>query len=213
MATFENGILGGFSGTIGNVVGSTWKGMDVMRSRPKQNKNRTFSPAQLAAQAKFKLVVSYMSPLTDLVNITFKEYSKKKTQFNSVVAYTIENAITGAYPTFDINWPGLQISRGGHYHAINPTASVQGGTIRFEWDDEIQPTDKEYSDRAIMMAYAPATRRCVFDTSSAVKGMGAGAIIAGRLAGQEVHTYLAFMSADGSKISNTVYTGQLTVPA
>lgn len=211
MATFEEGILGGFSGTVGRVVGAKWKGLDVMRSLPSSKKNRTPSPAQLAQQAKFKMMVSYMSPLTDLVNITFKEYAKKKTQFNTVVAYNIEHSVTGTSPAFDINWPVLQIARGGHYHAIKPVAVVQGSTIRFEWDDEILPTDKEYSDRTIMMAYAPATRRCVFDTSSSVKGMGAGSILAGRLAGQVVHTYLAFMSANGSKISNTVYTGQLTI--
>ena len=38
MGTFKKGILGGFNGTVGTVVGSNWKGITVMRSRPKDRK-------------------------------------------------------------------------------------------------------------------------------------------------------------------------------
>ncbi|HET6556446.1 MAG TPA: DUF6266 family protein [Prolixibacteraceae bacterium] len=31
MATFVNGILGGFSGKVGTVIGACWKGIDYMR--------------------------------------------------------------------------------------------------------------------------------------------------------------------------------------
>lgn len=37
MATFEKGILGGFSGKIGNVVGARWRGKDIMRSVPRSS--------------------------------------------------------------------------------------------------------------------------------------------------------------------------------
>ena len=36
MATFEKGILGGFSGKVGNVVGSRWRGKNIMRSLPQR---------------------------------------------------------------------------------------------------------------------------------------------------------------------------------
>ncbi len=32
MGTFNKGILGGFSGKVGNVIVSNWKGKDVVRS-------------------------------------------------------------------------------------------------------------------------------------------------------------------------------------
>jgi hypothetical protein len=43
MATFEKGILGGFSGKVGTVIGGNWKGIDFMRSRANK---RTFVPSQ-----------------------------------------------------------------------------------------------------------------------------------------------------------------------
>jgi hypothetical protein len=36
MGTFNKGILGGFSGKVGTVVGFNWRGLDVMRSLPKK---------------------------------------------------------------------------------------------------------------------------------------------------------------------------------
>lgn len=53
MATLSKGILGGFSGKVGPVVGATWRGMDVIRSRPKSSR-RTPSERQLEQQLKFK---------------------------------------------------------------------------------------------------------------------------------------------------------------
>lgn len=34
MGTFSKGILGGFSGTVGTVIGGNWKGIQYMRSQP-----------------------------------------------------------------------------------------------------------------------------------------------------------------------------------
>ncbi|MDP9040682.1 MAG: DUF6266 family protein [Bacteroidota bacterium] len=52
MGTIVKGILGGFSGKVGTVVGSSWKGLAVMKSVPGPRKG---SPTllQLEQQAKF----------------------------------------------------------------------------------------------------------------------------------------------------------------
>lgn len=38
MGTYKNGIAGPFSGKIGGVVGSGWKGIDYIRSIPRKSK-------------------------------------------------------------------------------------------------------------------------------------------------------------------------------
>ena len=59
MASFQKGILGGFSGKVGTVVGGNWKGIDYMRSKGVNgNKNPTLS--QLTQQAKFKLGIIFL---------------------------------------------------------------------------------------------------------------------------------------------------------
>jgi hypothetical protein len=39
MGTIKQGILGGFSGKVGTVIGASWKGINYMRSIPQHVKN------------------------------------------------------------------------------------------------------------------------------------------------------------------------------
>ena len=59
MGTFEKGVLGGFNGKVGTVVGSTWKGKSVMRSKPPSKRSGPPSAAQLVVQAKFTLMTKF----------------------------------------------------------------------------------------------------------------------------------------------------------
>ena len=43
MAIAKNGILGGFSGSVGDIVGSTWKGITTVRYKSAIEKKRTFA--------------------------------------------------------------------------------------------------------------------------------------------------------------------------
>ena len=60
MATFEKGILGGFSGKVGNVVGVRWRGMNIMRSLP-QRGSYVPTPEQLEQRLKFSLVMAFLT--------------------------------------------------------------------------------------------------------------------------------------------------------
>ena len=52
MGTLVNGILGGFSGKVGTVVGSFWKGIASMRAYT-PNVSSPNTPKQLEQRAKF----------------------------------------------------------------------------------------------------------------------------------------------------------------
>ncbi|MDD2265168.1 MAG: DUF6266 family protein, partial [Bacteroidales bacterium] len=39
MGTIKQGILGGFSGKVGNIVGASWRGIDYIRSMPASVRN------------------------------------------------------------------------------------------------------------------------------------------------------------------------------
>lgn len=72
MARINRGILGGFKGKVANVVGSSWKGIETMRSRPisvlnprttaqVNNRSRFSSVSELAAS----MLSSIVKPLND----------------------------------------------------------------------------------------------------------------------------------------------------
>ena len=81
MGTFSKGILGGFSGKVGNVIGSTWKGIDYMRSKPGA-RTGTFSSAQKEQQAKFAIAIGFVSIMSALFMVSFRD-AIRKTGINS----------------------------------------------------------------------------------------------------------------------------------
>ena len=94
MASFQKGILSGFSGKVGTVIGGNWKGIDYMRSKGVNgNKNPTLP--QLTQQLKFKLCINFIQTMAGLVAISFKPFAVQKTGINSALSYTLQNAVLG----------------------------------------------------------------------------------------------------------------------
>jgi hypothetical protein len=63
MGTIKKGILGGFSGKVGTVVGASWKGIAYMRSLPQKVKNPR-TTGQRSQRSKFSLALKLLQPLT-----------------------------------------------------------------------------------------------------------------------------------------------------
>ena len=66
MAIIKRGILGGFSNKIGNVVGTSWKGISVMRSLP-QSVHNPKTEAQEEQRTNFAVASKLGSQLLDAV--------------------------------------------------------------------------------------------------------------------------------------------------
>src|SRR5688572_9457477 len=112
MGKFSNGIFGNFYGKIGNVVGSSWRGIDYLRSLPKLNKNRQPSEKQLEQQARFALMTGFLNPLRDVLDIGYQNYASGVTAYNSALSANITNAISGIYPALTPDYSLVQLSRG-----------------------------------------------------------------------------------------------------
>lgn len=70
MATTQNGIFGRSSGSIGNVVTTTWKGLNVIKAKPMYVK-RQFTQAELLNQAKIKTVSQAVSKIREYAKYIF----------------------------------------------------------------------------------------------------------------------------------------------
>lgn len=84
MGKIKQGILGGFNGTTGSVVGASWKGIAYMRGKAQSIKNpRTTS--QMANRGNFGFISDLMSKALTLVNEGYLAVSAKKSPFNTAV--------------------------------------------------------------------------------------------------------------------------------
>ena len=153
MATRSQGIRGGFSGQVGPVVGATWRGMDVIRSRPKSSR-RTPSEKQLEQQLKFKLAISFLQPIKSIQSLYFGMGSGVKSRVNLAVSYTISEAIQMVAGLPELIYNKVLITRGELTSFRNPVLTTQpGGVLHLEWEDNSTQGDAAPTDQVSIVCY------------------------------------------------------------
>src|SRR6266498_1548696 len=207
MGTISKGILGGFNGTVGTVIGGSWKGIEYMRSRPAKRTNNP-SQAQLEQQAKFAVVISFLETMVGLLRITYKNFAVKMTAFNSAMGYHIRYAIAGTYPDFAIDYSLALVSKGDLPNATAPAAVVSGNNINFTWTDNSGAGWALATDQAILVVYCAALNQTIYTTNGGARNAGAGSLNVSNMAGQTVQTYIGFISEDGKDVATSIYTGE-----
>ena len=212
MGTFEKGYLGGFSGKVGTAVGSSWKNLNVLRSRPPSKRRGQPSELQLERQAKFSLMTNFLQPLTDLLNQTYsKSAAARMSGFNK--AFSVNNeAITGVYPAFAIDYPKVLLSKGSLPNVTTPAAaSAAAGKLTFTWIDNSGINSALISDLAFVAAYDEDLRHWIFIQKAAARNAATYTLDVTPFSGKTVQTYIGFMSADRKKVASSWYTGQVNI--
>ena len=210
MATFEKGILGGFSGKVGTVIGGTWKGIDFMRSRANK---RTFIPSQkqLDQQLKFAIMMRFLQPMARLFSISFYDFAIGQTGINSAFKYNFKNAITGVFPDYAIDYSKALVSRGNLPNVLGPSViSGAGSILTWSWTDN-NSSDANPTDQAILVAFCPDLKQAIFTTNGGARTDLTGELNLLTFKGQAVQTYIGFISVDNRKASVSNYTGEVTV--
>ena len=212
MGTFKTGILGGFNGKVGPVVGSTWKGISTMRANPKGRRS-SFSPAQLEQQARFALMITFLQPLSNLMNLTYKKAAIRMSGFNKVFSENVKNAIAGIYPAFTIDYPKVVLSRGVVPNVNSPVAaSTVAGKLVFTWTDNTGSADLALSsDIVFVAAYNEAMNQWNYLSSAAARNAGTFTLDLTQFSGKPVHTYIGIISADRNRTGPSIYTGLVNV--
>jgi Family of unknown function (DUF6266) len=211
MGTINKGILGGFSGKVGTVVGGSWKGIDYMRSK---GNRRASAPTdkQRAQQAKFALVMHFLQPMTGLLSISFRDFAIMMTGINNAFAYNIRNAVTGVYPSFAIDYSLALVSRGDLPNALAPAVtSGAGSLLTFSWTDNSGVGSAKATDLAILVAYCPALKQAIYTTAGDSRSALTAELNVQSFSGKAVETWIGFISADGKTVATSIFTGEVTV--
>jgi hypothetical protein len=211
MGTIKQGILGGFSGKVGTVVGGSWKGISYMRSLAQNVKNPR-TDAQMTQRSKFALTLAFLKPITNYVRVGFKPYATKQTAFNAAMSYIVANAISGEYPNHTLDFAKVLVSRGSLFPVENASAEADAGKITISWTDNSGISDALPTDVAMPLVFNPLKVEAVFSTSAAARADGMAEInLPADWAGDNVEVYLGFVSADGKAIANSIYLGEKTL--
>ncbi len=186
MGKIAQGILGGLSGKVGNIIGGSWKGIDYIRIKPSSVANpRTVG--QVNQRNKFTVTLEFIQAVKPFIQKGYKFLAVKKTAFNAAMSYVLNNAIGGVEPNFNVDYANALVSRGGLSTALNPTTDLTtAGEVTFNWES-ISLTDG--ADRTVGSQIVDIPTAC---------------------AGNTVELFMAFITADGSQVSNSTYLGSGT---
>ena len=81
MGTIKQGVLGGFSGKVGTVVGASWKGTAYMRGIATHTKNPR-TPKQIEQRTKMEFARNFLQQAAEFINIGFKDVAKRQSPLN-----------------------------------------------------------------------------------------------------------------------------------
>ncbi|RYD98048.1 MAG: hypothetical protein EOP54_08935 [Sphingobacteriales bacterium] len=213
MATYKKGILGVFTGKVGTVVGSSWKGISYMKSLPKSSGKAPSQP-QIDQRLKFGLVTSFLKPIRTLTNIGYGLVSGNLTPYNAAVSYHLNNAVIGNSPNFEIDYPMVMFSRGElPGPAVPAMAANPGGALNFSWVDNATANLAQPNDKAIVLVFHVATKEFVHSDTAKRSAGSLEMTLPTHFVGGAVHAWMAFFNANDKQVSTSVYLGEETVVA
>ena len=111
MGTIKQGILGGFNGKVGTVIGSSWKGITYMRGQSQHVKNPR-TAGQIYSRTAFKAVSAALSPIASTLRLTFAKSAGKMSAFNKAVSENYKKAIVDQDGTPVVDYSKLILSKG-----------------------------------------------------------------------------------------------------
>lgn len=211
MGKISQGILGGLSGKVGNVIGGSWKGIDYIRIKPSSVANPR-TEGQVNQRNKFTVTLEYLQPNKEFLKVGYKSFATKKTEFNAAMSYVLNNAVGGTAPNFTVDYSNALLSRGSLSGALNATTDLAtAGQVAFTWDDNSLEGNANTTDKAMVLVYNPSKKESMYVLDGAIRTAGSQTVnIPGTYAGDTVELFIAFVSADGTQVSNSLYLGSGT---
>lgn len=212
MGRYIKGILGGFSGKVGNIVGGKWKGIHYMRSLS-ETRNDAPTEKQVIHRAKFAFASKFLQPLQPVLKVGYRTQNTKQSPQNAAMSDLMHNAIEGDYPAFRINPVKLRIAKGSLIVANDYQVAIEGNEIRFSWQDNPQITLSHGSNMVIMVAIGEG----IYPTYSYmdfVRNSMTGLLpLPSGPSGSEIFCYLAFANEVKNKeVSNSKLVGSVILP-
>jgi len=219
MSKVEAGQIGVFKGKTGQTVVANWRGILVGRKTPTKS-NKPGSDEQKDQRSKFGLITRFFRGLGDIVKLGYQYQKTGPTPMNAAVQYNLENAVTGEYPQYALNYGKIVLSNpfgGGEIDpGFAPTiVSSAGCMVKVSWqvvDNATKGSSPE--DRLSLIIYSVTRKKFivyerVVPRSALTYEIGLPYLFKG----DDCHGYIFFTSPKGKSVSQSEYLGQFKVLA
>lgn len=206
MGKYKIGILGPFNGKIGTVIGSSWRGIDYMRSLSRRG-NRVPSAVQLLQRQRFLATTQFLTPIHPVLRKYYGGNGGGPTRINNALSYHMKEAVTYVDPDFEMLYNKVQISVGTLPQVQNPSvSSPSANTIKYGWDDNSGDGAAKATDKLVVVVYAPAANLYFYRLAAATRSDATASItIPAYFSGLEVQSWITFAADDDSSCATSSY--------
>ena len=206
MGKIKQGILGGFKGKVGTVIGASWNGIAYMKGLPQSQKDPK-SAAQMRQRTFFREVQNLVGQLTaEQQRFLIPETPQGMTRRNMLAKQLAEDpVVTDDSKTVDLaNLKTIGDAPTADLPDVTVTADTLEGSpvLKMQWDTENE-WRSTHGDEYPTIFVATVTQRKIFlVNSTAVVGVSGEASFTVPLAayGEATDTFSGFMLSTGRKI-------------
>jgi hypothetical protein len=197
------GILGALGGKIGPVIASSWKGIPYLKSAHSA-RTKKISAKEKANRKKFKTAQEWLGPLLLFVRQGYKGYSPTIEGFIAAKSYLMKNAMNA---DGSINPSLMKVSFGNLSLSENIAVTVTPESrLKFTWDT--RPVRNGWNrDQAMLLAYNIKNGNMNYIIDGEFRESGSAILAPPH--GNSCHVWLAFVAADRSRQSDSVYLGEV----
>lgn len=200
MGKITAGILGGFSGKVGNVVGGSWKGISTMRIMPASVANPR-TTGQVNQRNKFSGVVDLaQSFLVNTIKPLNDRFAVKQSGYNLFVSRNIELfADNGSFqPDSAIKFGQGELGE----TQVTYAGAGTGKDFRLTWPTSVSGKQLSTDEAYICIIKGSADERAWYPTAAT---RADGAYEGDFFNGVDADScfFLTFRSADGTKVGTT----------
>ena len=206
MGKIKQGILGGFKGKVGTVIGASWNGIAYMKGLPQSQKDPK-SAAQMRQRTFFREVQNLVGQLTaEQQRFLIPETPQGMTRRNMLAKQLAEDpVVTDDSKTVDLaNLKTIGDAPTADLPDVTVTADTLEGSpvLKMQWDTE-NDWRSNHGDEYPTIFVANVTQRKIFlVNSTAVVGVSGEASFTVPLAayGEATDTFSGFMLSTGRKV-------------
>ena len=204
MGKISQGILGGFSGTVGPIVGCRWKNIFYIRSRAARVSNPN-TLLQQCQRGKFRSTVNFLKTILSFIQVGFGNCDHNKSAYNAAVSYQMRYAFAGEGASARLDFRKVRVSMGSLTPASGASVQVSRGGVTFTWADNTGEGDADATDTSMLLVYNKQRGQSCFLLSAASRSQKSDFLrLPQGWESEELAVYLAFRSADGERVSNSV---------
>jgi len=213
MGTFSKGILGGFSGKVGNVVGARWRGKDIMRSLP-QRGNYVPTQAQQEQRDRFKTAIVFLTPIKEILSAYFGKPQGDKSTFNLATGYHIKEALLpDGLDGYVIDYPKVLIGKGDLRGLSNgAVAAAANQELTVTWNDNSGQGNASATDQLVVVVYCELLD--LFETAQPAGTRDLTTVqmpLPAYWTAQQVQVWATFVTSDQKLAATSTFLGAVTL--